>query len=63
MTLGGSGLVARRGGNRRSAAEVRRDVVASRTEIRTGMKTPEAFWRCSDCTHKGYVLNGRSMHT
>ncbi len=63
MTIGGSGSPGRFGRNRRSPGEVRRDVLRSRTEIRTGMTTPEAFWRCSDCNHKGYVLNGRSMHT
>jgi hypothetical protein len=63
MTIGGAGSPGRFGRNRRSLGEVRTEVLRSRAEIRTGMKTPEAFWSCSECKHKGYVLNGRSMHT
>jgi hypothetical protein len=47
----------------RSARDVRTDVMGTQLEMKTGLKTPEWFWKCPDCKHRGYVLNGRAMHT
>ena len=63
VSLAGVASSGRYGRNRRSARDVRSDVVATQFEMKTGLKTPEWVWKCPDCKHRGFVLNGRAMHT
>ncbi len=44
-------------GHREVRENVRRDLL----ESRTGLKTPEYFWKCPGCKKKGCVIDGRDV--